>query len=117
LPVLGPGSAARPGVFAGARGSAAVLFLRHEGTAFSALGSLEARPERARDDACRASCVDWYGNARPLFIGERVFALMGYELVEGRLGGGVGRNRLDERRRIDFSPRATQLGGRYSPFN
>lgn len=33
--------------------------------------------------ACEASCVDWYGAARPFFIGERIYSLMGYELVEG----------------------------------
>ena len=49
---------------------------------------------------CIASCVDWYGNARPIFLGGRVFALMGYELVEGALAGG----RISERRRVDFSP-------------
>ena len=27
-------------------------------------------------DDCQASCVDWYGNARPIFIGERLFALL-----------------------------------------
>ena len=27
--------------------------------------------------------MDWYGNARPIFIGDRTFALLGYELVEG----------------------------------
>ena len=34
-----------------------------------------------------ASCVDWYGNARPIFLGDRMFALLGYELVEGRRAG------------------------------
>ena len=44
--------------------------------------------------------MDWYGNARPLFLGNRVFALMGYEIVEGALAG----NALTETRRISFSP-------------
>ena len=44
--------------------------------------------------------MDWYGNARPIFLGPRVFALMGYELVEGQLRDG----RIIERRRVDFSP-------------
>ena len=57
-----------------------------------------------RDDACQASCVDWYGNARPIFIGERVYALMGYELVEGRVQGEA----IVEQRRIDFAPRAAR---------
>jgi hypothetical protein len=56
------------------------------------------------DDECRASCVDWYGNARPLFLRGHVFALLGYELVEDdakrmkrQVGGGgrsAGRCRL-----------------------
>jgi len=31
---------------------------------------------------CETSCVDWYGNTRPIFLGSRVFALMGSELSE-----------------------------------
>ena len=54
----------------------------------------------AQADHCQASCVDWYGNARPIFFGERVIALLGYELVEG----GFERDRIRERRRVDFSP-------------
>ena len=38
-------------------------------------------------DRCVASCADWYGNARPIFLRGRIFALLGYELVEGRLSG------------------------------
>ena len=44
--------------------------------------------------------MDWYGNARPIFIGQRVFALMGYELVEGAIANEANR----ERRRVDFTP-------------
>jgi hypothetical protein len=39
-------------------------------------------------------------DARPIFIGERVFALLGYELFEGVFDG----QRIRERRRVDFSP-------------
>lgn len=53
------------------------------------------------DDPCEASCVDWYGNARPIFVDGRIFALLGYELVEGELRDG----RMVERRRISFAPR------------
>jgi hypothetical protein len=35
-----------------------------------------------REDTCASSCVDWYGNTRPIFLGTRIFALMGHELVE-----------------------------------
>jgi hypothetical protein len=95
-------------------GSAAVVYLRQRGASFSALGELRASSRGARDDACVASCVDWYGNARPLFIGGRVFALMGYELVEAERVHGRWDERLVERWRVDFSPRRA---GRYSPFD
>jgi hypothetical protein len=62
---------------------------------------LEARPEKAIDDACRASCVDWYGNSQPLFVHGRIIALLGYELVEGEVDGG----RIQETRRVNYAPR------------
>lgn len=85
--------------------SAAMLFLSRFQGRLAAAGELAARvlPEepRDKDDDCVASCVDWYGNARPIFIRGRVFALMGYELVEG-----IERDRrVRERARIDFAPR------------
>ncbi|HSW07480.1 beta-propeller domain-containing protein [Aquabacterium sp.] len=124
LPVLGGPGTRRGAVLAGAQGSAAVLFLRQRNLDFHALGELGARAA-TQDDGCKASCVDWYGNARPIFLGERVFALMGYELVEGRLEGqgsarGAGERlgeRIDERRRISFAPHLAARNGRYSPFN
>ncbi len=85
-------------------GSASVLFVANRGGTLSPLGDLAARPDGNADDGCRASCVDWYGNARPLFLGDRVFALMGYELVEGALSDG----RLREVRRVSFAPTAGQ---------
>ena len=51
-------------------------------------------------DNCRASCVDWYGNARPLFFQGRMFALLGYEIVEGEVAAG----RIREKRRVSFAP-------------
>lgn len=51
-------------------------------------------------DGCVASCVDWYGNARPIFIGDRIYGLLGYELVEGEMVDG----RIRERRRVSFMP-------------
>jgi hypothetical protein len=52
------------------------------------------------NDGCVASCVDWYGNSRPIFLRGRVFALMGYEIVEGR----VDASRIVETRRISYAP-------------
>ena len=98
LPVVGGG---RPGHRQLREGSAAVMFLRNEALMLGEMGELAARAAGNGGDGCRASCVDWYGNARPLFLRNRVFALMGYELVEGTLADG----RIREARRIDFAPR------------
>jgi hypothetical protein len=116
LPVLGAGARRSGGVYGGGQGSAAVLYLRQRALVFQPLGELAARAVTA-DDGCKASCVDWYGNARPIFLGERVFALLGYELVEGRIDGRGRAERIDERRRISFAPGAATRDGRYSPFN
>ena len=81
---------------------ASVLFLRERDARLSRAGTLASSAHYGNvDDHCLASCVDWYGDARPIFIGKRVFALMGYELVEGVYAG----DRIVERRRVDFSPR------------
>lgn len=97
-------------------GAASVLFLRDRDLDFQALGALQAGPWTG-DDGCRASCVDWYGHARPLFVDGRVFALLGYELVEGRVHADRGAERIAEIRRIGFGPRPAALpGGRASPF-
>ena len=97
LPVSVPG---RPGYEHLFRNSAAILFLRNDALQFREVGELGSQPESAIDDQCRASCVDWYGNARPLFLRGRVFALLGYELVEGTVDGG----RMQELRRINYAP-------------
>ena len=77
------------------------MFLRNDALMLGEMGELSAQPGNARNDNCKASCVDWYGNARPLFLKNRVFALMGYEIVEGRIAGdGIG-----EMRRISFAPK------------
>lgn len=88
---------------AGWRASADMLFLRRDERALSDFGRLRAMPATGVSDNCRASCVDWYGNARPIFLRGRVFALMGYELVEGREGGEV----IQEVRRLDYTPGRT----------
>ena len=105
LPISTPGRPSFEHLFGE---SAAVLFLRNESLDLKELGELAARPETAADDECRASCVDWYGNARPLFLRGRVFALLGYELVEGALSGG----RFVETRRVSYAPRPAQNASR-----
>jgi hypothetical protein len=102
LPISVPG---RPGYRHLFESSAAVLFLRNNDLQFQEVGELAARPERAVDDACRASCVDWYGNARPLFVRGRVLALLGYEIVEGFMDDG----RIHEMRRTNYAPRRNEI--------
>ena len=101
LPVRGLG---RPGYEHLFDGSASILFLRNHNWRFDPLGTLEADGEGTKDDACKASCVDWYGNARPLFIRGRIFALLGYELVEGSVQQG----KIVAVRRASFAPPAVR---------
>ncbi|ABI76325.1 putative lipoprotein [Hyphomonas neptunium ATCC 15444] len=49
--------------------------------------------------ACEVSCIDWYGNARPIFTGNRLLALINSELVEGALQDGT----VTEINRIDLT--------------
>jgi hypothetical protein len=86
-------------------GSASVLFLRAHALEFTELGSLQASRLTTNHDGCRASCVDWYGNARPIFAKGRIFALMGYDLVEGRLDEDGRSSHLSEKTRLNFAPR------------
>lgn len=96
---------ARPGYENLYEDSASILFLRNDSLNLREIGELESQPnKKSMNDGCRASCVDWYGNARPLFIRGRVFALLGYELVEGSLTT----NGIRETRRIRFSPQASR---------
>ena len=86
-------------------GSAAVTFVRNDRLDLTEMGELEAG-DASTNDGCRASCVDWYGNARPVFLRNRIFALMGYEIVEGSVAG----NRIKETRRINYSPGRARIG-------
>ena len=80
-------------------GSASIAYLRNWGLSLQRLGELAAS-RGVPDDGCKASCVDWYGNARPLFFDGRVFALLGYELVEGEIRGWE----IEEVDRVSFAP-------------
>jgi len=89
-------------------GSAAILFLKNDSLHFQEMGELGAGPKVALNDGCRASCVDWYGNARPLFLHGRYIALLGYELVEGTIEEG----QIHEMRRVSYAPGSVQALGR-----
>jgi len=90
------------------QGSAAILFLKNDSLHFQEMGELGAGPKVALNDGCRASCVDWYGNARPLFLRGRYIALLGYELVEGTMDEG----QIHEMRRVSYAPGSVQALGR-----
>ena len=106
LPIIGGGRAAAQHL---RRESAALLYLRNQSLKLTELGTLDSRPDTVGgNDGCRASCVDWYGNSRPLFLRNRIFALMGYEIVEGRLDNG----RIAEARRVSFAPKSADYAMR-----
>jgi hypothetical protein len=102
LPISVPGRAGYQHLF---QGSAAILFLRNQSLHFEELGELGAQSDKAVDDRCRASCVDWYGNSRPIFFRGRVLALLGYEIVEGNLRDG----HMQELRRINYAPQRVAI--------
>ena len=62
-----------------------MLYLRNNSLNLAPVGSLAARPGGSKVDGCHVSCINWYGKTRPIFPGNRVIALMGFELVERRL--------------------------------
>ena len=48
---------------------------------------------------CEVSCIDWYGNSRPIFTLGRIFALSGTSVVEGELRD----EHVSELRRVDLT--------------
>jgi hypothetical protein len=115
LPVTRPSSptaAAGPDAFAEPEGeTAAIVFLDRRRRRFAPLGELPASATVQADDGCEVSCYDWYGEARPIFLGDRIFALLGYELVEGV----VARSGVREIARVNFAPRPSAANGREAP--
>ena len=99
LPIAKPVEAAYRRFFGSA---ASMLFLRRENRQFAPAGELDSLVRGVADDRCVASCVDWYGNARPIFLRNRIFALLGYELVEGTFDG----RSIREVRRLNYAPTA-----------
>ena len=104
LPISTPG---RPGYEHLFTESAAILYLRNNALQLKEVGSLAANSKGVTEDKCRASCVDWYGQSRPLFLQGRVFALLGYELVEGA----VNNTGMKEVRRLNYAPKGDNTAG------
>ncbi len=71
-------------------------------------GQITATPEDKVQTAegydCEVSCIDWYGNARPIFLGGKVYGLMATELVEAEVVAG----KVSERRRVDLTAAAAR---------
>ena len=88
-----------------------MFFLERKGGELAPVGALGTLPDEdvikaaeemqnlEEEGDCQASCVDWYGNSRPIFIGDRIFALMGDEVLEGRIEEGT----MREIRRVNFA--------------
>ena len=78
-----------------------VSFMAYNGTGqISDIGMLTvSESAKLPGYKCEVSCIDWYGNARPIFIGDRLFALTGTEIVEGRVAEG----QVIETRRVNLT--------------
>jgi hypothetical protein len=77
-------------------------YLSLDAQGLHALGELRARPNSVdRSYHCEVSCVDWYGNSRPIFTDGRIFALSATELIEGRVEHG----HIVEVRRVNLTGR------------
>ena len=71
------------------KGSDVSFISLEQGGTLSSAGPIFGKGEDAvhPDYECEVSCVDWYGNTRPVFLKGRVFALIGTELIETRQSG------------------------------
>lgn len=105
-------NASAPGHAHLTEGSAEVLFLDVDRLNFAELGALASDPRAEQDDKCEVSCVDWYGNARPLFYQGRIFALLGYELVEGAREQGS----IHEKRRANMLHQSRSVDVEQAPW-
>jgi hypothetical protein len=66
-----------------------ISFIKVSPTALTEAGRFTVNGrEPSNGYRCEVSCIDWYGNARPIFTGGRIFGMMGTELVEGRMERG-----------------------------
>lgn len=86
---------------AGALRDVGALLTRAKGGEDKDPDEAEERALEAKGYSCEVSCIDWYGNSRPIFTDGRIFGLMGTELVEARIAAG----RIEEVRRLDLTQR------------
>lgn len=74
-----------------------LLFMRLDGERIRPAGVVSMQDAPKSED-CEASCVDWYGNARLFFVGDRVFALSANLFKEARYRRGT----VSEVRRVEL---------------
>jgi hypothetical protein len=80
-------------------GGSSMLLLRARPTGLEELGEIASRrPSNVAEDNCKSSCLDWYGDARTIVVKDRIFVVLGYEIIEARLTDG----KLSETNRVDF---------------
>ncbi|AHE56899.1 beta-propeller domain-containing protein [Sphingomonas sanxanigenens] len=78
-------------------------------TKLASVGEIVTRMKEGEQDThedyeCEVSCIDWYGNARPIFTDGRTFGLIGSELVEAKVEAGS----IRELRRLDLTAPLTR---------
>ncbi len=88
------------------------FFVAAESYALAEAGVLESDKLTEPALECHLSCLDWYGSASPVFLGGRIFALAGLEVIEGEFRHGTvteaARLRLDGETSQTNSPREVQ---------
>ncbi|MBD3280336.1 hypothetical protein GF389_02335, partial [Candidatus Dojkabacteria bacterium] len=85
LPIFDTGMSIRPLADSGVE----VIYLEvDDDLDFENLGIISSKSDNQTDDSCTVSCVDWYGNSRPIFYDGKVYTLIGYELVQGEVQDG-----------------------------
>jgi len=82
LPVVNESSGASDGFWSDAVSSVSFFGVQKSGL-ISHIGQISASGSETQ---CETSCIDWYGNTRPIFLGSRIFALMGSEIGEASIG-------------------------------
>ncbi len=70
-------------------GASNIAFFDVSPTAELSLAGAVSTQAQQRMNECLTSCTDWYGNTRPIFLFERIYALMGSEIAQVSLGDGT----------------------------
>jgi hypothetical protein len=63
--------------------------------AISSLAASQLDEDQAKAQDCTVSCIDWYGNTRPIFLGDKVYALMGSRVAQVKGDGSGFENIVD----------------------